>query len=151
MQHQGRKCKIKEGNVIKIENAIHQSRKCNIKIENVIIGRKCNINDHSVQRKIKKDKIQRWWNSTQGNLSTISRLKMQHWSGWFEVSLNFFLKQTARHDIGRAPTRWALSITVSELRSNFSSKIWFSFISLLELVSWSSPGMLSTRILFLRL
>ena len=35
-EHQGRDCNIKEGNVIKIENAIHQSRKCNIKIENVI-------------------------------------------------------------------------------------------------------------------
>ena len=35
-QHQGRKCNIKVGNVIKVENAIHQIRKCNIKIENVI-------------------------------------------------------------------------------------------------------------------
>jgi len=35
-QHQGRKCNIKEGNVIKIKNAVNQSRKCNIKIENVI-------------------------------------------------------------------------------------------------------------------
>ena len=35
-QHHGRKCNIKEGNVIEIEKAIHQSRKCNIKIENVI-------------------------------------------------------------------------------------------------------------------
>ena len=45
---------------------------------------------HSVQRKIKKDKIQRWWNLTPGNLFTISRLKMQHWRGWFEASLTFF-------------------------------------------------------------
>ena len=35
-QHQGRKCNIKVGNVIKVETAIHQIRKCNIKIENVI-------------------------------------------------------------------------------------------------------------------
>ena len=43
-----------------------------------------------MQRKIKKDKIQRWWNLTQGNLFTISRLKMQHWRGWFEGSQTFF-------------------------------------------------------------
>ena len=106
---------------------------------------------HSVQRKIKKDKIQRWWNLTQSNQSTISRLKMQHWSGLLEGSLSLFWNRRLDTTLGRAPTRWAVSINGSKLRSNFSPTICFSFISLLDQVLWSPSGMLSTRILFFRI
>ena len=76
---------------------------------------------------------------------------MQHWSGLLEGSLSLFWNRRLATILAVLPRDEQSRSLVRNSGPIFLLRYRFSFISLLDQVSWSSSGMLSTRISFLRL